>query len=396
MLEKRVAEELIKKSNDDLKKYKFIGAEIKSSRLKMSKTLDAIGNVNKSISYISKIENNKIIPNERCLKELCDELLIHQDDLESMSKFDDCILEALSFIYMLDYDSMQKLYDVYSAFTNIRTNLMRGLYYLMFNKKKELKIVINSLSRIEGSLSIEDYLVYVLICIKELILSKKLVQAYKIIKVVLSSQTAKGDILCIFRQIKFELKTNFHLYCFENEYYEVVKMYVDSCNIKRISEVIQMYNKQRVELLDFDNSPELIEKLHTNNLKFYSHCLTNNLVKATELFDDKFEDEYKLYYYYKMKKIDSIQKMFTTSMSEENMIIANAYKYELEGNLDIYRNYLINICIPYFKEVVNVKKLIYYYEILVNLNSKVSKYKDSVLLGNEVVLLIQEISRIII
>ncbi len=395
-MEKKIALELTKKTKDDLKRYKFIGAEIKSSRLKLSKTLDAIGNVNKSISYISKIENNKIIPNERCLEELCAELQIPQSDLESMSKFDECILEALDAIYMLDYDKMEELYNLYSSFTNIRTNLMKGLYFYMFDKHKEIKKVALSLEKIEGSLSIEDYLVYVLICIKDLILDRNIVQAYKVAKVVIESQTAKGVIDSIFKMVKYELKCNFYLHCFESEYHDIIKMHVERANVKRIEQTIVIFNKQKVELLGIENNEDSIEKICDTGLQFYAYCLINNITKAKQLYRDDFEDEYKLFYYYKTKQIDNIIKMLSTKMTEENMILANSYKLEIEGNIDVYRTYLIDVCIKYFKDMVKIKHLIYFYEILVSLNSKVSKYKDSVIIGNEVVLLIQEVSRIIV
>lgn len=395
-MEKKIRMELNKKSTDLLKKYKFIGAEIKSSRLKLSKTLDSIDNVNKSISYISKIENNKIIPNERSLKELCDELLIRHEDLDNMSKFDECILEAIDAIYMLDYEKMETLYKIYSSFTNIRTNLMKGLYYFMFNKHKELKDVIESLEKIEGSLSIEDYLVYVLICVKNLMLDKKTIQAYKILKIVLSSDTARGTILCVFNMMSFDIKTQFHIYNFKEEYFDIIQMHVSRNNIKRIEEVIKINEKQKVELLSFENDEENIETIKDDGLKLYAYCLINETKKASEIFNDDIDDEYKLFYFYKTKQQDLIDTMIANSMNEENMILANSYKFELDNNIDVYRNYLINICVPYYKEIAKISKLIYFSNILVALNTKVAKYKDSVSIANDVLKTIEEITKIII
>ncbi len=390
-IHKKIALELSRKSKDELKKYKFIGAEIKSSRLKMSKTLDAIDNVNKSISYISKIETNKIVPNEKCLRELCDELLIPREDLESMSRFDDCILDAIKAIYMLDYEKIKSLFDIYSSFKNIRTNLMKGLYYYLFDMKKEIKDVIEDLSKIEGSLSIEDYLVYVLLCVKDLILDKKNIQAYNVVKVVLESQTAKEDILCIFRMLKYEIKTSFKFNLFESDYYEVINMHVAKSNINRIKECINNHNRTKLELLAQSIDDNKIESLIESDHKFYAYCLKNNIEEASKLFNDELSNSDKLFYYYITKDLDMIMKMILGTMGEEDMIVANSYKLELEGNYEAYRNYLMNICIPYYIKIAKFTCLYHYYDILVDLNTKVSKYKDSGILGKEIAVLFKQI-----
>ncbi|MFI3251694.1 MAG: hypothetical protein R3Y60_01000 [bacterium] len=395
MIEKKFASELRKKSVDDLKKYQFIGAEIKSSRLKLSKTLDAIGNVNRSISYISKIENNKIVPNKRCLMELCDELFISKEDLESMECFDEYILEAIETIYFKDEIKMKEIFSKYESFKNTRTNLIKGLYYFMFDDHTQIKSVIKSLVKIESSLSIEDYLVYILLCVKDFILDKNVVQAYKILSVVLESKTATDTLYNVFKMMEFDLKISFNLFKFDNDYFDVIKMHVLKNNIIRIEECVKKYERMQIDLLDSSITENEIKRLSTDELRFYAYCLRGEIDKAQKYFDENIADEFRLLYYFKLNELEEIKNMINTSLTEENMILANAYKYSLEGNAELYRTFLINICIPYFKGVVKVKMLLHFYNILLELSSKTAKYKESNTYGREIVKMLQELSVLI-
>ncbi len=393
MLTKKIEAALKKKSKDDLKKYKFIGAEIKSSRLRLSKTLDSICNVNKSISYISKIENNKIIPNESSLMELCDALYITKDELESMSKFDDCIIEALNAVYRYDIEKMMKLYKKYSSFSNVRTDLMKGLYYLMFKDYENLNPVIENLKKVESSLSLEDYLIYALLSLDDLYNKKELLQALKVSNVVLKSETATGVMLKLFKMYEFQIKVGLNISRFDYEYDEILKIHAQCSNIVQIKNTINMYSELLIELGDDKVTDEFISNLESIDLKCYAYCKKNDIINATKYYHNDIDIKYKLYYLYKNREYDKLINELLTPLNNDLLVIGNCYKLELENHDEFYRAYLVNIVIPYYSSKGKISFLLKYYDKLVTLNTKLSKYKDSGVLGQEVARVIQNITK---
>ncbi len=388
----KVRKELQKKTENELQKYQYLGAEIKNSRLKMAKTLESMINISKSVSYISKVENNKIIPNKECLEELCDELSINKESLQSMSNFEESLYEAIIAIYNNDTDKITNLYNKYKVFTNVRTDLMKGLYYLHTNNYKELRIVVKNLNKIESNLIISDYIIYVLICIFDLLNKDEILSVYKIIQILKDNDNTNQYILLIIKRIEFKIKLDFTISSVGSDFKDLFSDYIKTFNKEEAMGLNVLYTERKVEICDHRNLKKLFDSINDNKLKFYISLHLNDQSLIEQYFNNDLPDKYLIKYYFLNNDINSLNSIIeNNNLKKDLLIIANYYKLNIEGNVEILRDYIINICIPYFKQKCMINELLMIYNELIYINSSISKYKESTLISKEIINLIQEI-----
>ena len=98
----------------------IIGAELKRRRINQSQTLVNLSGVC-SISYISKIENGKIIPKMSVLRELCEEQGMSNEELETLLNIDSLIEKCIESMFWNDDGSISNIYKTVSLFDNYKT-----------------------------------------------------------------------------------------------------------------------------------------------------------------------------------------------------------------------------------------------------------------------------------
>lgn len=394
MITKRVINELKKKENNELQKYQYLGAEIKNSRLKLSKTLESMINVSKSVSYISKVENNKIIPNQECLEELCDELLINKSSLNTLGNFDISLDKAIEAIFFNDEEKIETLYNEYKEFSNLRTDLMKGLYFFYHDDKKMLKEIVNNLSKVESSLILSDYFIYILLCIKNLINNKEVLSAFQILKIVLESNKTNKYLHLLYCEKEYELRLSFSISSCNEECKKIMNDYIENMNFKQTEKFDKMNLRNKIELSDDEYLESIIEDIQYIDLKAYAYCKLGMLEKVdVELFNSSD----KLLYYFKSKDLNNIENLIlSVQLTEEELIKANLYKLTLEDNTDELREFITNVAIPYYLNVCKVTTLLELFEQLGNINSKISKYKETTLVAKKIMSLISDILKITI
>ncbi len=395
---KKIKLELQRKTENELKRYQFVGAEIKNCRLKLSKTLDSISNVNKSISYISKIENNRIVPNQSSLMELCNELLISSDDLESMSNFDDTLVMVLEAIYRKNSQVIELAFQQYSCFTNVRTQLMRGLYYFYNEDYRKLEETVEQLGKIEGCLNVDDYLIYVLISVKMLIHNNEMLQAYKVINVIEQERVGIKEVLRLFSEIKHEIKLNFGLSMCTSDFEELLSMHAHYVNFERSKEVVRNFKEKQIELSDIDSLDSIIKNIDNNELLCFAYCKKGDMLSAKKHFNLDLNAKFVAYYYFKNENVEELENMLSSEnvMSEYLLIMCNYYVLLLKNDEVVLRDYLVDTCIPYFLKNCRINVLLEMYQILSNINTKISKYKETCIASLKITKLIEELTNSIL
>lgn len=137
----------------------IIGAELKRRRITQSKTLVTL-NTKCSVSYISKIENGKIIPKFHILNELCQEQGITTLELEKLLKVDEIINESIHALFWLNKDKIVDLYNQVYQFDNYKVNLVKIIYEMQYFHWNMVEIYLNSLTIIKDNLEEKDLHLY--------------------------------------------------------------------------------------------------------------------------------------------------------------------------------------------------------------------------------------------
>ena len=152
-------EKSINLQNVSKENIQIIGAELKRRRVNQSKTLVNLSSVC-SVSYISKIENGKIIPKYHVLQELCDEQGITKEELDILLMVDSLIIRCVEAMFWDNREKIIESYNKISLLDNYKVNFIKIMYemiYMHWNKVEELLL---SLRIIKDNLSDYDYHLY--------------------------------------------------------------------------------------------------------------------------------------------------------------------------------------------------------------------------------------------
>ena len=125
--------------------YKDIGTFIKKRRKELNITQDAVCSGICSISYLSKIENNQISPNEFFIKEIMHKLQV-DDDITNTFLHDEQYLHSLIEAYFYnDEETFSVAYKEISAIQNGTVHYLGEFIYSLYTHSNNAYILLNRL-----------------------------------------------------------------------------------------------------------------------------------------------------------------------------------------------------------------------------------------------------------
>jgi len=141
-------------------RFNLLGSELKERRLKLSQTLSSISENLCSVSYLSKIENNKIIPNRMYLREICNKLDFPEEKIDTLFGLKDSLSNSVKAFINNDKNTLKAFIEKGEGISNCRYKIMKFIYFIMnkeFDKAKEASYEI---LRLLSSISDYDAKVY--------------------------------------------------------------------------------------------------------------------------------------------------------------------------------------------------------------------------------------------
>lgn len=134
---KMIKREFIERKNKLEEQFTLIGSELKERRLNLSKTLLSVSENLCSVSYLSKIENNKIIPNKMYLKEICNKLDFSEEKIDTLFGLKDALSIAIKAFINNDKEKLKSIIEKGKDISNCRYKIIRFIYFIL-NKDYEL------------------------------------------------------------------------------------------------------------------------------------------------------------------------------------------------------------------------------------------------------------------
>ena len=138
---------------------KIIGAELKRRRINQSQTLVNMSGIC-SVSYISKIENGKIIPKYSVLKELCEEQGITSEELDTLLNVDIFIEQTIEALFWNDRNKIGQIYSKVYTFDNYKVSFIKIIYEMMYYHYNIVEGLLNSIYIIKENLNDNDFYIY--------------------------------------------------------------------------------------------------------------------------------------------------------------------------------------------------------------------------------------------
>lgn len=145
-------------------KMHTLGAIAKKRRIMLNMTQSEVANKICSVSYLSKIESNKIIPNERCLEALMQKVNISKWEIYTLENSEELMKKTIKYILYGQMDEYKELYDTLSDVSNNQcVDVIKLGYYLSTNQLENSKRIIENNNDLVSSMdnyTLSNYLLF--------------------------------------------------------------------------------------------------------------------------------------------------------------------------------------------------------------------------------------------
>lgn len=353
---------------------KIIGAELKRRRVKRSKTLVNLSSVC-SVSYISKIENGKIIPKIHVLEELCIEQGISKEELQTLLEVDNLIEKTIEAFFWNNKEKISEIYNSVKYFDNYKVNFIKIFYEMSFYHWEKVDRLLNSIMVIKENMDDLDLELfsYLQMCYEnEMNNYPKVYELYSVLNYCKNSFLAALASKEMFVAVaKYGFESPVEAYDDFSRKYQLLFNNVDSM-------MYDLYIESLINL-EYTLSESVKKSLSPTHKVYYA------IAKKDEDFLDEVLKEYKPNDYERMlittfkKDYSQSEKVFTKLKPNkltayENLISRYCSLINTSTEEEI-ADYIINVAIPYARRINDGFLFRMFLKKLSHLSFSVGKYK---------------------
>ncbi|MBP5342397.1 helix-turn-helix transcriptional regulator [bacterium] len=272
-----------------------IGAIARMRRLELNMTLEQVSNRICSVSYLSKVESNKIVPNPVCMALLMEKMRMPKYEQYLLENENELLSESLNYFYCLDRSSYRMLFEKVEDIKNAIASIIKIGYYILIKEYDEIETLINETKKLVGSLSSFSLEVFSLYSALYSIEKCEFENANNILERLIDQ---KGDatfmILVKEAIFKSHIKESRYIYA-EKEYEELIHIYSANEHFERIREIKilymeALYDAREYKTLTLIGSGPFFTTYYLENDKFNylmgkSYIKINHTIAAKEYLD---------------------------------------------------------------------------------------------------------------
>ena len=393
-INKRVELEKFKRDFTD------IGGFIKKKRKELNVTQDEISNGICSISYLSKIENNQIVPNDFYVKEIMSKLQVNEEVFYKSMKDKEYIKRMIEAYFYMDQNEMSRIYqEIKDIEHNIVINLCKLGYHVYFHHEDKNSYVM-MLENLVNNMSDLDVKVYLYFASLYFTQNEKYKMALELILLSRKIQMSNDLLDGLFFELSYYVKQRLLVKnCASEDYYHAMNIFNKYHNVNRIIYLAL----RKAQVLTKDNPKKALNILNTIKVKELPNDIEDfyYYIKAEVLYQLGFYQEATLdlkhivegseYYLRKMillllicqkeqdhemiTEIKKILKTYTPSRLEMRSKIY--YHYLIQETEDDQKEYLRNVAIPFSIKVEDYDFLHTYTNYVMNICTETSRYKEA-------------------
>lgn len=380
--------------------YSDIGSFIKKKRKELNVTQDEISNGICSISYLSKIENNQIVPSDFYVREIMEKLEIDQDVLRKGIQDKKYVKDIIDAFFYLDDDKMDRLYeDIKDIEYNVIINLCKlgnTVYHQLEDDNQYvmmLEHVVNNMSDLE----VELYLYFASLYF---VFHQKYKVALELIVLYESMPSMNPKLDGMFKDLAFHVKHRLHLKVSAgDDYHHAMNIYQQHHNVSRIvrlaiekiNQIATEHPQRALSMMDTLKLSLLkeheLDAIHYHKARIYYQL--DQYQEAT--FTLRHIEKSSLFYYRKMilllkiciqeddqDMIEQIQTLLQDiSPDRREMNAKIQYHYLLQQTVEDKKDFLRDIAIPFSIKVEDYSSLYQYTMDIMTLCVDTSRYKEA-------------------
>ncbi len=379
--------------------FKDIGSFLKKTRKKQKRTQDDVADGICSISYLSKIENNQIIPSDHYVNEIMERLDI-SDEIYVKSKQHKRYLSQMIEAYF--YEQEDIMHQCYQEIESIKhdklINLVKLAYYVYFNDENQSSFVM-MLEELVGNMSNLELKFY-------LLLASHYYQKKNLYKTALELLLIGDDIITdnefvtgMIYEIKYYVKNRMMMSYSAQEDYKRASFYFQHYNAMhrmirlgiekvkqltkehpKLAETLLSQLKKGIIQLEDEDTYAILEAEILYQLKKYQQALL--VLKAIEdtspYYMRKMVLMYQIFYHEKdnemMGHVKKIVRTYHPSQEEMHQKIQWHYLTAYDQDK---KEYLRDIAIPFSIKTEHIDQLKYYVDEIVDICYDTHRYKEA-------------------
>lgn len=380
--------------------YSDIGSFIKKRRKELNVTQDEISNGICSISYLSKIENNQIVPSDFYVREIMEKLDIDHAILSKGIQdkgYVDTIIDA--FFYLNDEKMEQLFEDIKDIEYNVVINLCK-LGYTVYHQLEDDNQYVMMLEHVVNNMNDLEVELYLYFSSLYFIFHQKYKVALELIVLYESMPSMNPKLDGMFKELAFHVKHRLHLkVCASDDYHHAMNIYQQHHNVSRIVRLaiekinqIARENPQRALMMMDTLKVSLLKQEELDSIQYHKANIFYQLEQYQDAtFALKQIKQDSVYYYRKMililkiciqeddqDMIVQIQNLLEDiSPDRREMNAKIQYHYLLQRSKEDKKDFLRDIAIPFSIKVEDYTSLYQYTMDIMNLCMDDSRYKEA-------------------
>lgn len=386
--------------------YKDMGNFIKKSRKELNITQEELCDGICSISYLSKIENNQIVPNEFYVREIMEKLNVDELVLTNSLKEKDYVFRIITAFFYMDHTEIEKIYqEIKNIEHNTLINLCKFGHAVYFENDEAVDYMM-MLEHLLNNMSDLEVGMYLYFSAKYFMNQQHYKTSLDVIKLTKDVKIHEDFLNGLIHELSYYVKQKLLIKNASNEdYNNALTIFTSNHNTKKIIKMALV----KVEFLIKENprySLEILNSIQIHVLddetkdyycylkaKIMKECGRNN--ECIMYLRDIKEDS--SYYFKKMvlllevcqleeddemaKEIENILDMF--SPNKKDMTEKVYYHYLKQIEEPDKKEFLRDIAIPFSIKSENYHLLLFYINDLIQICEKNSRYKEALTYYNK-------------
>ena len=224
------------------KNFLSIGSLTKRRRIQLHLTQSQACSSICSVSYLSKIESNKIIPNDAYLDMLMERLNIERYELYMLKNADEVMDKVLEYFYNFDLEGYSELYELCKEYDdNQVAEVVKMGYYLLTEDGEEASSYMMNNINLLNTMTDSVFMTFVLFSCETMLLNNEFDEINAIANDLEALEyNSKFEILC--KDFRFRLYAKENREILVGELYHELKLfYSQNVFVKRIERLSEYY-----------------------------------------------------------------------------------------------------------------------------------------------------------
>ena len=151
--------EIKKRINNYYDHSHVFGLEVKNRRFDLEMTLYNVSKNICSMSYLCKVENNKIVPNEYCVNEICNKLDIDNKTLKAINNVERNLLKLIKSYLYEEYEDIKIIFNESKSLKSYASDIIAFIYYISIKDLANATKYFNKVNNLLSSMSNNELLI---------------------------------------------------------------------------------------------------------------------------------------------------------------------------------------------------------------------------------------------